>query len=102
VAEHAGAGRPRRYCSQACRQRDYIARLRSQEAGLSEAELVITRQELDELHDKLYVLSAAIEDVERDLRVSSTKQDYTEALDWLLDAARPLVAPRTDSRPEAR
>jgi hypothetical protein len=91
VPDQSGAGRPRQFCSQACRQRDYIARLRSQEAGLSEAELVVTRQELDELHDKLYVLSAAIEDVERDLARSSTKQDYVEAVEWLLDAARPLV-----------
>lgn len=91
MAEQPGAGRPRRYCSQACRQRDYIARLRAHEAGLSEAELVVTRAELDALNDKLFVLEAAVEDVERDLRVSSTKQDYVEAVDWLLDAARPLI-----------
>jgi len=66
--------------------------LRAQEAGLTEAELVVTREELDLLHDKLYVLEAAIEDVERDLTGSSTKQEYVEALEWLLDAARPLVS----------
>lgn len=77
-----------------CRQRDYIARLRSQEAGLSEAELVVTREELNVLHDRLYVLEAAIEDVERDLAVSATKQDYVEAVEWLLDACRPLIADR--------
>ncbi len=87
-----GAGRPRQFCSQACRQKEYIARLRAQEAGLSEAELVVTRRELDELHDKLYVLAAAVEDVERDLAVSSTKQDYVDAVAWLLDAARPLIS----------
>ncbi len=89
-----GPGRPRQFCTQACRQKDYIARLRAQEAGLSEAELVVTRQELDELHDKLYVLEAAIEDVERDLAASPTKQDYVDAVAWLLEAARPLVGAR--------
>jgi len=59
---------------------------------LSEAELIVTREELDALHDQLYVLEAAVEDVERDLKVSSTKQDYVEALHWLLDAAQPLVS----------
>lgn len=88
-----GPGRPRAFCSQACRQRDYIARLRAAEAGLSEAELVVTRDELDELHDRLYVLEAAIDDVERDLRGAPTKQDYAEALEWLLDACRPLIRP---------
>ena len=87
----AGPGRPREFCSQACRQKDYIARLRAQEAGLSEAELVVTREELNTLHDQLYVLEAAIEDVERDLRSSATKQDYVEAMAWLLDACRPLT-----------
>ena len=88
-----GRGRPREFCTQACRQKDYIARLRARDAGLSEAELVITREELAALHDQLYVLEAAIEDVERDLSRSSTKQDYVEAVAWLLDAARPLVEP---------
>ena len=86
-----GPGRPRAFCSQACRQKDYIARLRAQEAGLTEAELIVTRDELDALHDQLYVLEAAIDDVARDLKSSATKQDYVEALEWLLDACQPLV-----------
>src|SRR4029078_10634368 len=46
-----GAGRPRRYCRQSCRQRDYEARRRSAELGLSEGELVITRAELESVRD---------------------------------------------------
>lgn len=45
---------------------------------------------MDELRDRLYVLEAAIEDVERDLSGAPTKADYRDAVDWLLDAARPL------------
>ena len=86
-----GPGRPREFCTQACRQKDYIARIRARDAGLSEAELVVTREELAALHDQLYVLEAAIDDVERDLSSASTKQDYVEALAWLMEAARPLV-----------
>jgi hypothetical protein len=59
--------------------------------GLSEADLVVTREELAALHDQLYVLEAAIDDVERDLSTSSTKQDLVEALAWVMEAARPLI-----------
>jgi len=84
-------GRPRLYCRRSCRQRDYEARRRREELGLTEGELVIARAQLDDLADKLYVLEAAVEDVERDLAEASEGRDYQEAVAWLLDAARPLV-----------
>lgn len=58
---------------------------------MSESELIVTREALDELHDALYVLEAAVEDVERDLGSARTAKDFREALEWLLHAARPLV-----------
>lgn len=73
--------------------------------GLSEHELVLTRQAMDDLRDRLYVLECAVEDVERDLGASSTKADLREAVDWLLDAAKPVVdslgqdGPDTDESP---
>ena len=78
------------YCRRACRQRDYEARWRGRELGLSEDELVMTRAELDALRDQLYMLEAAVEDVERDLAGSPTKQDLHEAVAWIIEAARPL------------
>ena len=85
-----GPGRPREFCRRSCRQRDYEARQRASEVGLSEHELVLTRQAIDDLRDRLFVLDAAIEDVERDLAGTPTKADYREAVEWLLEAARPL------------
>ena len=79
------------FCRRSCRQRDYEARRRSTDLGLSERELVVTRAELDELGDLLFVLEAAVEDVDRDLRGNPTKSDYVEAIEWLLAAARPVV-----------
>jgi hypothetical protein len=67
-----------------------VARQRSAEVGLSESELIVARQALDELRDRLYVLEAAVEDVERDLSEAESEQDLRDALRWLLDAARPL------------
>lgn len=85
-------GRPREYCRQSCRQRAYEARRQSQELGLSENELIVTRQELEKLLDQVYVLQAAVEDVDRDLAISNTAKEVRGALDWLLSAARPLVS----------
>jgi len=92
----AGPGRPKEFGRQSCRQRDYEARQRATELGLSEHELIVTRGELDELRDALFVLEAAIEDVERDLDGDPTKKDYAEAVAWLLDAAKPVVAKRLE------
>ena len=88
----SGPGRPRVFCSGRCRQWDWVARHRAAELELSENELVITRDELDALHDELYVLACAVEDVERDLdgRDAPSARELGDALEWLLDAARPL------------
>jgi hypothetical protein len=73
---------------------DYQARRRATEVGLSEHELIVARRELDELYDRLYVLEAAIEDVDRDLAEEPTPADYRDAVAWLLAAARPVVEQR--------
>ena len=88
-----GPGRPREYCRRSCRQRDYEARRQAVDLGLGDARLVVARAELDALHDRLYELEAAIEDVDRDLAAADppTVDDYREALDWLLQTARPLT-----------
>jgi hypothetical protein len=90
-----GPGRPRLYCRRSCRQRDYEARRQAEDLGLGDARLVVARAELDALHDRLYELEAAIEDVDRDLAATTPgEDDYREALDWILRAARPLTTLR--------
>lgn len=90
----AGPGRPRAFCTQACRQRDYISRLRAREAGLSEAELIVLRAELDDLRDKLYVLECAIADARADTEGTPEPDEYARALAWVMDAAEPLLTTR--------
>jgi hypothetical protein len=82
-----GPGRPRAYCRQSCRQRDYEARQRTAGAGLADGEIVVTRADLDELRDRLYALESAIEDAQRDLAATSrpSAADYQDALAWILD-----------------
>jgi len=90
----AGPGRPRRYCSQACRQWDWVSRQRAGELALSEGELVIARGELDSLHDELYVLSCAVADATKDLEEPMDVAEAVRSLRWLLEAAAPLAGRR--------
>jgi hypothetical protein len=86
-------GRPREFCSQRCRQWDWVSRQRARELQLSEGELVVARAELDALHDDLFVLACAVDDADRDLAAAggrATARELREILGWLLDAARPL------------
>jgi hypothetical protein len=86
-------GRPRVFCSQACRQWDWVGRQRARELQLNEDELIITKGELDQLHDELYVLACAVDDVERDHSSAGktpTARELGEMLSWLLEAARPI------------
>ena len=86
-------GRPRVFCSQACRQWDWVGRQRARELQLGEDELIITKAELDQLHDDLYVLACAVDDVDRDKSSAGkcvTARELDEMLSWLLDAARPI------------
>jgi hypothetical protein len=86
-------GRPREYCSQACRQWHWVGRQRAAELQLSEHELIVAKDELDALHDELYVLACAVNDAERDIAAGAhapAAAELRSTLDWLLEAARPL------------
>jgi hypothetical protein len=93
LVESTGAGRPRRYCKQACRQRDYEARRRAAELGLGEHELIVTRAELDALRDRLFVLERTVEDAETDLRQPEARRakELRRIMDYVLDSARECV-----------
>jgi hypothetical protein len=82
-----GAGRPRQYCKRSCRQRDYESRQRTSELGLGEDELIVTRQELNELRDRMYVLAETVKDVEKDL-TDDEADDERRLLNVLLYAAK--------------
>ncbi len=94
LPERSGRGRPRLFCSQRCRQWDWVARQRAAELALSDDQLVVARTALDELHDDLYVLACAVADTERDIADGLELAEAVGALRWLLDAAKPLAARR--------
>jgi len=83
----AGPRRPRLYCRRSCRQRDYEARRRAGELGLGEDELIMSRQELNELRDRLFELAETVKDVEHDL-TDDAADDERRLLNILLYAAK--------------
>jgi hypothetical protein len=90
----SGPGRRREFCGDSCRQLDYQNRRRAADAGLGDDQVIVARAEIDALHDQLYLLAAAVEDVDHDLTDARTVADHREAVEHLLEAARPLAAVR--------
>ena len=87
LPEAGPTGRPARYCRRSHRQRAYEARRRAQRAGLPADQLVVAQADLDRLHDRLYALEAALEDVDRDLGVDRSPVALFEAFEHLYAAA---------------
>lgn len=97
ILARPGPGRPARYCRRSHRQRAYEARRRAERAALPAGHVVVAQSDLDRLHDRLYALEAALDDVDADLadvphdraaRVSA--RPYAAALAHLAAAAGDL------------
>lgn len=72
-----------------------MSRQRAAELELNENELVIARDELDTLHDELYVLACAVGDAEADLEAAGarpTQRELMSIITSLVTAAKPLQA----------
>lgn len=98
MAKPGGPGRPRRYCRDSHRQRAYEARLLAERMGLASDEVLVGRQEWDRWRDRLYVLVAALEDVESDLAGRPSAAEYQAAFRHLYAAALPLREDRLEPR----
>ncbi|WP_285499715.1 hypothetical protein [Actinokineospora sp. NBRC 105648] len=72
------AGRRRRYCAQACRQRAYERRAAVQRGGLPEDAVVLSTAELADLQDRLFQLRCAAEDVATAARDGATRAELGE------------------------
>ena len=80
LAQQGSVGRPRLYCSQACRQRAYEQRAAASKAGLPDDVVIVSRAELDGLQDRLYQLRCALEDVQTMLDDKPTKAELERSL----------------------
>ena len=58
---------------------------------MAESDLVVARGQIEKLDDLIYVLACAITDVENDTARDASGAQARRSLEWLLEAARPLV-----------
>lgn len=79
------------YCRRSCRQRDFESRQRARELGLAESDLIVARRQVEGLDDLLFVLGCAIADVDNDIASDHSADQLRRSLDWLLEAARPVL-----------
>lgn len=83
-------GRPRTYCKRSHRQRAYEARRRAASLQIPDGQLLVSQDQLDRLHDRLYALESALDDVDGDLSGRAREGDYRAALRHLYAAADDL------------
>ena len=91
LAHRPGAGRPRLFCGPSHRQRAYEARRRADELHVPGDQCLVSVADLARLHDRLYRLEAAVDDVRSDLAANGSAAAYRQAYEHLMDAAGDLV-----------
>lgn len=91
-----GPGRPGRYCRRSHRQRAYESRALARSRNLGEDEVLMSARVLADLQDALYVLEAALEDVDTDL--ADDPEGHRKALWHLYGAAAGLRALRPEPK----
>jgi hypothetical protein len=79
------------FCSRSHRQRAYEARRRAESLSIPVGQVIVSEADLQVLHDRLYRLESAIEDVQSDLGAKPTMAAYREAFEHLYDPAHDLV-----------
>lgn len=57
------SGRRRKYCSHACRQRSYEQRHQLKGTGIPQDSVILSASKVAELHDELFELRCAAEDI---------------------------------------
>jgi hypothetical protein len=58
---------------------------------LAESDLIVARKSIEGLDDLLFVLGCAIADVDNDVALDSSPEQLGRSLNWLLEAARPVL-----------
>ena len=58
---------------------------------MAESDLIVARKAIEGLDDLLFVLSCAIADVDNDIGLDSSPEQLRRSLEWLLEAARPVL-----------
>lgn len=81
-------GRKRKFCSQSCRQRSYEQRHQVQGTGIPADALILRPELAEQLHDELFELRCAAEDVQTAARDREDYRSIEELAEELVDIAR--------------
>lgn len=83
-------GRPRKYCSQACKQRAYEQRNGLTGSKLSEKAVVLSPDKVDRFRDRLYELRCAAEDISTAYKEGVTAAEMREMCNELVSLAKEI------------
>lgn len=87
-------GRPKKYCSQSCRQRAYEQRhgtgVASIGRGIDERAVILAPEKVDNLRDQLYELRCAAEDIETAARENASPKELAQLCAELVSLAKDI------------
>lgn len=87
-------GRPKKYCSQACRQRAYEQRhgtgVAAGTKGIDERAVVLTPDKVDKFRDQLYELRCAAEDIQTAAREDASTEELADLCAELVSLAKDI------------
>jgi hypothetical protein len=86
-----GPGRPREFCRQACRQRDYEARRGGRQRAEDGDVLVLSRTGVHGLQDRLWLVEAAVDDARTAVQESASAEACRRVLAELVAAVEDTV-----------
>lgn len=95
VEQPDGPGRRRRYCGRSCRQRAYEQRASLRSTGLPDDAIVLSPTDVARLHDRLFQLRCAAEDVLTAVDDGAAGGELRGLADEVLRHARTLEALRS-------
>ncbi len=81
-------GRARKYCAQACRQRAYEQRHKLEQVGLPEDAILLSPKHVSQLHDRLFALRCAAEDVSMALEDGEDPETLSQLVNEMLVLAK--------------
>ncbi|AKK05906.1 hypothetical protein CMUST_07905 [Corynebacterium mustelae] len=85
-----GRGRPRKFCSQSCRQRAYEQRNAVHGTGIPASAVIIQPEKVDRLQDSLFELRCAAEDIRTALTDGASADELAPLCDELVELARSI------------
>ena len=86
----SGRGRPRKFCSQACRQRAYEQRNAVAGTNIPARAVIIQPERVDKLQDSLFELRCAAEDIQTVNTEGAAPEEISQLCDKLVALARTI------------